>query len=104
LPALPETLHKLAQSAAQHVPGRGATQKAAKIAQNAAKTALLTRFARPAAGLPLTAKHPGNLLPVLVTRNGEQPQERNHGRHSAAIHGKSSSKPDKPGASRNVPR
>jgi hypothetical protein len=81
--ALGKTLHKFAKSAAQDSAGTGTAEAPAQLAQQAADTTLPGTSLRTLPGtsgrtLPDAAKHFGDLVPVLIARDREQPEEGRH--------------------------
>src|SRR5439155_4709714 len=74
-------LHEFAQSAAQEPAGTGTAETAAQLAEQASDATWRSTCGRT---LSKSAKHFSDLVPVLVARDREQPQEGRHGRESAA--------------------
>src|SRR2546423_926301 len=85
--ALLETVHQLAEPAAQDPSGTGAPKTAAQLAEQTAQAALSSSAALPggpwrAAGQ--SAEHFGDLVSVLVAGDREQSQQGSHRGESAA--------------------
>ena len=87
--ALLKAVQEFAESAAQEPAGTGTAEALAQLAEKASDTTLPGTSGRtlPSTGgrtLSDAAKHIGNLVPVLIARDREQPQKGRHGRESAA--------------------
>jgi hypothetical protein len=79
-----ESIHQLTQAAAQHLSNARAAEYPAQISGRRRSGAALGDLSRYRRALPPAAEHLGNLVPVLVPRDREEPQQRCHGRISAA--------------------
>ena len=81
LAALLEAVDEFAEPTTKDPAGTGTTETAAQLAEQAADAALPGSSGR---ALPCSTEHFGDLVPVLVARDCEQPQKGGHGWKSAA--------------------
>jgi hypothetical protein len=81
LAALLKAVDEFAEPTTKDPAGTGTTESAAQLAEQATDAALPGSSGR---ALPYSAEHFGDLVPVLVARDCEQPQKGSHGWKSAA--------------------